>query len=295
MELAFGDPVSRWHPVAVFGCLIESVLRHAPPRGERRRLAYGAIVVVAAVGGVAAAASLALYALEGLGGVFAILAGALLLKASFSYRQLEREALVVAANVDAGRLATARSSLQALVGRDTERLSPALVGSAAIESLAENLSDSVVAPLLYYVLFGVPGALAYRAINTLDAMVGYHGAYEHLGRAAARLDDAANLVPSRLTAALLVVASALAGADYRRAAELGLRDHGQTESPNAGWPMATMAGALGVRLEKVGHYRLGDPTSECSPAAIRRAVRVGRRASAAAAALALFAAWALGG
>jgi adenosylcobinamide-phosphate synthase len=162
-----------------------------------------------------------------------------------------------------------------------------LAASAAIESIAENLSDSLVAPLFYYVVFGVPGALAYRAINTLDAMIGYHGRYEYLGRAAAKLDDLANLIPARLTAALLFFAAGLAGASPRAALAIGLRDHARTESPNAGWPMAVMGGALGVELEKVGHYVLGRPAEDPSPEAIRRAIPIARWGAVIACALAL--------
>src|SRR5581483_9908976 len=112
---------------------------------------------------------------------------------SFSYRQLEREAGRVAGEIEAGHLVGARAALGALVSRDTGELSADLAASAAIESLAENLCDSVVAPLCFFLIWGVPGALAYRAVNTWDAMIGYHGRYEYLGKAAARLDDLANL------------------------------------------------------------------------------------------------------
>jgi adenosylcobinamide-phosphate synthase len=145
-----------------------------------------------------------------------------------------------------------------------------------------------VAPFFYFAIFGVPGALAYRAINTLDAMIGYHGEYEYLGKAAAILDDWANLIPARLTAGLLVLASLLAGADSRAALWTAVAQHAYTESPNSGWPMAAMAGALGVRLEKIGHYSLGHGNLP-EPPAIRRAVRIADK-TVAIAAIALFAA-----
>jgi adenosylcobinamide-phosphate synthase len=123
--------------------------------------------------------------------------------------------------------------------------------------VAENASDALVAPMLAYAAFGLPGAAVYRGINTLDAMIGYRGAYEWLGKPAARLDDAANLIPSRVSAGLLALA---VGPSRGCAAwQIAWRDHGRTASLNAGWPMAGMAGALGVELEKVGHYRLGAP------------------------------------
>src|SRR5581483_558027 len=194
-----------------------------------------------------------------------------ILKVCLSYRQLEREALVVADHVEGGRLDAARESLRALVSRDTSRLSAAGACSAAIESVAENLCDSLVAPIYAFLLAGVPGAIVYRAVNTWDAMVGYHGEYEFLGKAAARLDDLANYLPARMTAGMIAVA-AIAGADWRGAIARARSESGRTESPNAGWPMAAMAGALQRRLAKCGHYRLGAEYRACEPADVRRAV-----------------------
>jgi adenosylcobinamide-phosphate synthase len=143
----------------------------------------------------------------------------------------------------------------------------------------------VVAPLFYFALLGLPGAVAYRAVNTLDAMIGYRGRYEYLGKASARLDDALNFVPARLTALLLVIAGALSGLGAARGWRVLRRDGGATESPNAGRPMAAMAGLLGVVLEKPGHYRLGAPGAAPDAAAIHAAWRVVVRGCALACAL----------
>jgi adenosylcobinamide-phosphate synthase len=127
-----------------------------------------------------------------------------------------------------------------------------------VESAAENICDSFVAPIFYFLLFGVPGAVAYRIINTFDAMVGYHGHWEYLGRFAARLDDVANFVPARITALIIVLAALVCRKNASQAWHIMIRDHKKTESPNAGWTIGAIAGALGVQLEKVGHYKLGD-------------------------------------
>ena len=161
----------------------------------------------------------------------------------------------------------------ALVSRPTSDLSAQEIASAAIESLAENLCDSYVAPLFFYRVAGLPGALAYRAVNTADAMVGYHGRYEHVGKAAARLDDLLNLLPARLSAAALVAGAAITRDAATRAGRVAVREHARAASPNAGWPMAAAAGALGVRLAKGDHYAFGgdrDPR----PADIARARRL---------------------
>ncbi|MBM2809245.1 MAG: cobD-2 [Chloroflexi bacterium] len=288
-ELAVGDPVSPLHPVALLGRLIAKLVVLAPNRGDVIRLLYGAAMVLGVGVGVAFVSTLILDILDGISPPVAIIAGALLLKVSMSYRQLDRETLTVADEIAAGDLIGARNTLRALVSRDTESLPSSLLTSSAIESLAENLSDSWVGPLFYFALFGVPGAVAYRAINTLDAMIGYRGQFEHLGKVAARLDDLVNLIPARLTALLLVSAAIVARAHPGRAASHAFRDHKRTESPNAGWPMAAMAGALGVQLEKVGHYRLGDPQAERTPSTIRRGIHIARWTAALAATFALVA------
>ena len=183
-----------------------------------------------------------------------------LLKTSFAVRALLSAAEKVRVPLQEGDLTAARAALGSLVSRNVTTLSPPLLAAAVIESVAENASDAVAAPILFYMLGGLPAVFAYRALNTLDSMWGYHGdRYEYLGKAAARADDLANLLPARLTGLALVAASFLTGHSAAGAWRTMWRDHRKTASPNAGWPMSAMAGALGVELEKVGHYRLGAP------------------------------------
>jgi adenosylcobinamide-phosphate synthase len=179
----------------------------------------------------------------------------------------------------AGHLADARRLVGFhLVSRPTGELDADHVASAAVESAAENLTDAFVAPLLCYLAFGLPGAYAYRAINTADAMIGYRAErFEYFGKAAARLDDVLNIVPARLSALAIAAAARVAGGDARRAWRVMMRDHGRTASPNAGWTMSAMAGALGVALEKPGAYRLGDGSLP-GPGHIGRARRIARAA-----------------
>ena len=163
-------------------------------------------------------------------------------------------------------------------------LPESLVTAATIESVAENTTDSYIAPWLAFAILGVPGAMANRAINTLDSMLGHRGPLEYLGKASARLDDVVNLVPARLSALLLLIAGSLCRLPERRGWQTMLRDQSLTASPNAGWTMSAMAGLLGARLEKVGHYCLGQEMPEPDADDISKAVRIGERA----AALALF-------
>ena len=204
----------------------------------------------------------------------ALIASALLLKSAFALRALGNAARVVRDALVRGRVPEARQALRSLCSRDAGRLQAQELVAATVESVAENTSDSVVAPLCFYALFGVPGAIFYRAVNTLDAMVGYRGRYEYLGKASARLDDALNLVPARLTAALLLAAGALTRARVGRGYAVLRRDAALTASPNAGRPMAAMAGLLGVQLTKADEYRLGDPERALEPRTIDEAWRI---------------------
>ena len=206
--------------------------------------------------------------------------GVAMISTTLSMRSLAEAAGAVERGLRAGDLERARIEVGEMVGRDTERLAASEVARAAVESVAENASDGVVAPMLYGLLLGVPGALAYKAINTLDSMVGYRkGHYEELGWASARLDDLANLVPARATAVAVAVVSGTPALTLETARRYGPL----TSSPNAGWTEAAFAGALGLRLGGPNAYGgvvregpvLGDGRSP-RPEDIRRAVRLMR-------------------
>jgi adenosylcobinamide-phosphate synthase len=206
------------------------------------------------------------------------------LKSSMALRVLGEAGEGVARPLLAGDLHESRQRLSWLCSRDARALTPPQLAAGAVESVAENLSDSFVAPLFWFLVGGVPAAVAYRAVNTLDAMIGYRGRYEWLGKASARLDDLLNLAPARLTAVLLLVGAPLAGGDVAQGWRALIADRTRTESPNAGWPMATMAGLLGVALEKPDHYVLGASGRAPEAADIHRAWRICRAAAALAAA-----------
>ena len=168
----------------------------------------------------------------------------------FSVKGLKDAAMAVAAPLSSGDLATARESVGKIVGRETQHLDPAGVTRAAVETVAENLVDGFLAPLFWAVVLGVPGALAYKMINTLDSMVGYRNdRYLLFGRASARLDDAANFIPARLSVLIIAVAAAgLPGMSGAGALRVGMSEGRRHKSPNAGFPEAAFAGALNIRL-----------------------------------------------
>ena len=255
LDRALGDPPNRLHPVAWMGRALAAG-RRGLCRGPAWWLLLSGGGLVLVVMGLAVAAGVLVERLATALGAAGVVVEVAALKTTIAPRGLAHAARAVAEPLARGALDEARAALGLhLVSRPTAALAAGQVASGAVESVAENLTDALVGPLLCFLLWGVPGALAYRALNTADTMLGYReGPLEHFGKAAARLDDVANLIPAWLAALALVVA---AGPHAREAWTVMARDHGRTASPNAGWTMAAMAGALGVTLEKPGAYRLG--------------------------------------
>lgn len=253
IDTAAGEPPAAIHPVVAVGRIV-TALERDPPRSNAGALRRGVILVavpaVLAVG-IGRTVERIPYPLPRL------LLGLFLLKSTFALRALLEAGERTQSALDAGDLGQARSEIRALVSRPAATLDEPLLASAIVESLAENLADAYVAPMLWYAIGGLPAALAYRVVNTADAMVGYHGRYEYLGKAAARVDDLVNVIPARLSAAAIAAVAPLAGGSVANAMKVLRRDRRRTASPNAGWPMAAAAGALGLRLEKPGAYVLG--------------------------------------
>jgi adenosylcobinamide-phosphate synthase len=274
LDAVWGEPPNRWHPVARLGTLLRPLgawARAARPamafaRGTLAWCALAALVVAAAT-----AIQLGAAALPAWLGVPLL---ALVVKPGFAWRMLRDEtAAVETALAEGGSLDTARARLARLVSRDVSAFDDALVRETALETLAENLNDSVVAPLFWFALAGLPGIWLYRFSNTADAMWGYRGPWEWAGKWAARADDLLSWLPARLTALLLAP-----GVCAQWWPTL-VREACRTPSPNGGWPMAALAMHLGVRLRKPGVYALNADAP--SPAA-GHACRAAGRANAAA-------------
>ncbi len=254
IDLALGDP--RWlpHPVLMIGrasTLLEAVLARLLGRGPVAGILF-TLVIVAGVWAVAAG-------LVGLAAAWDWRAGVavqvLLLFTTLAARDLDVESRLVFHSLEAGDLPQARRDLSRIVGRDTSHLDEPEVVRAAVETVAENTVDGVVAPLVFALCGGAPAALAYKAINTLDSMVGHlDPRYRKFGWASARLDDAANYVPARLARILFPLASWICGFDAARCWKIAWRDGHKSPSPNAGISEAAVAGALGVRLGGVNYY-----------------------------------------
>ena len=274
IDLALPEPPNALHPVAWMGRAISALERLAIGRGKTAAFLIGLGMAVALPAAFGGAAWLAMLGLRELGAVPYMIGGALLLKTTFAVRGLAHAAQDTQRSLESGDMRQARGSLRSLVSRDAAALSTPLAAAAAIESVAENTADSYIAPWLAFALFGLPGAFAYRALNTLDSMIGYHGKYEYIGKASARLDDAANLLPARVSAMLLIAAGTLSGMPALRGLQTALTARRLTASPNAGWTIGAMAGLLGVELEKPSHYRIGNGFPQPSAADIGAAVRL---------------------
>jgi adenosylcobinamide-phosphate synthase len=275
LDLVLGDPSNRIHPVAAMGWLIDSLRKRMASRGRLRPLFAGLCIVVLGLILTISAGALVLLLRDRHPRV-CLVTEVVLLKLTFSIRALSRAASDVRCALVKGDLAEARRLVSwHLVSRDVSGLDEARVAAATIESVAENASDGIIAPWLFYLAGGLPAALAYRLVNTADAMLGYRDAErEWLGKIPARLDDVLNWLPARITAVLVIFAAPLAGGYPIRGFKVWWKDAGKTPSPNAGHPMAAAAGVLGVELEKVGCYRLGAGERLPGEVDIKRAIRL---------------------
>lgn len=254
LDWLLGDP--RWfpHPVVGIGrliALLEKLLRRLAS-GE---LLGGALLAVATVGITAGAAALLFWGGYAINRLTGMVVATILSWSCLAARSLHHESGLVAAALQAGDLPLARRMLGRIVGRDTDSLDEGDIWRGTVETVAENSSDGVIAPLLCLMLGGPVLGLAYKAVNTLDSMVGYRNErYLLFGRASARLDDLANWIPARLTGFLMVLAAPCVGLSPWGAREIMVRDGGNHASPNSGIPEAAVAGALGVMLGGTNHY-----------------------------------------
>ena len=293
IELCVGYPATLHraigHPVTWMGRLIAWLDRAlnretATPQARRAAGVVAVLILLAIVGVLAFLVQSALLRLP-----FGILAAALVASTLVAQRSLHRHVADVAAALETDGVAAGREAVAHIVGRDTDKLDAAGVARAAIESLAENFSDAIVAPVFWMAIGGLPGAALYKAINTADSMIGHRTPrHQAFGWAAARLDDLINLPASRLSAFLLVAAAAISGNRAGTAWRAVRRDAGKHRSPNAGYPEAAMAGALGLSLAGPRVYGgapvedafMGEGRREAEAADIRRALALYRTADA---------------
>lgn len=257
VDLGIGDPRMIPHPVVLMGKLIsylESVVFSRDMSKAGKRLAGAAVVAI--VVGLSAAIPWAVIALATrVHGTFGFIVAVWLISTTVATRGLLDSAREVAASLDKGDLKDAKAKVAGIVGRDTKTMKRRDVVRATIESVAENAVDGVIAPLIYAMLGGAPLAMAYKAVNTLDSMIGYKNErYEDFGWAAARLDDVVNYIPARISVLILAVSALLCRRDAMKALKIALRDGRNHASINSGFPEAAVAGAVGIRLGGTNYY-----------------------------------------
>ena len=288
LDLLFGDPAGRFHPVCFIGKLISALenklYRKSDP--DRRKQSRGTLLTVSVIIITALVTAgilvTALIAGKNTGGIIYLILAALLCDSTLAVRDLRKESMKVASALNKG-LPDARKALSRIVGRDTENLDEAAVIRAAVETVAENTTDGAVSPLFFLFLGGPAAAMVYKAVNTMDSMIGYKNErYLHFGRATAKLDDVLNFIPARIAALLWIAAAGLCGEDMKGAWRIWRRDRFKHESPNSAQTESACAGSLQTALAGDAYYFgqlkkkpvIGDPVREITPDDIRRANRM---------------------
>ncbi len=263
LDLTFGDPKTRYHPTAWIGNLIGIITTRM--KNENYILEkFGGIFIVlipVCISVIVLSSlnfSIDLISVESLSILISIISGIVLFKMTIAIKGMEKHALAVLDSIQKNNLDQARTNLSMIVKRNTKNLDKNHILSGTLESLSENIVDGITGPMFYFAIFGLPGAFVYRIINTVDSMVGYKTQmFKNLGWFGANCDNILNYIPSRLTGLTIVLGSMLLGHDWKNCYEIFKRDGKKTDSPNAGYPMAAFAGALGTKFEKLEHYSLG--------------------------------------
>ena len=264
LDLKFGDPKSKFHPTAWIGSLIAKLTPAAKNQNGMVEKIGGVMIVGVTAGIVLIITSGIVYGFSLISDYFvsvivSVIVGGILVKTTFAIRGMENHAKAVLHFLDANKLDSARDNLSMIVKRDTSKLDQNHVISGVLESISENTVDGITGPMFYYALFGLPGAFVYRVVNTADSMIGYKtDLFKNIGWFAAKCDTVLNFIPSRLTGFMMIIAAALLQNNWKESYKIMVRDGRKTESPNAGYPMAALAGALGTKFEKIDHYQLGN-------------------------------------
>ena len=264
IDLIFGDPKNRYHPTAWIGTLIAKFTTLAKHQNSIFEKIGGVLIIVI----ISSIVILLLLSLDfGISLIFtdyislvvSVLVGIMLLKSTIAIRGMEKHAINVLESLENNNLNMARNHLSMIVKRNTTNLDKNHVLSGVLESISENTVDGITGPMFYYAFFGLPGAFFYRIVNTADSMIGYkNDLFKNLGWFTATCDTILNYIPSRLTGLMMIISAAILHNNWRHSYKIMMRDGKKTESPNAGYPMAALAGALETKFEKINHYKLGD-------------------------------------
>ena len=264
MDFVFGDPKNKYHPTAWIGTLIAKLTPLAKNQNMYVEKLGGIFVVAITVGVVVTLllildAGISLLTTDWVTIVVSGVVVVILLKTTIAIHGMEKHAKAVLESLDQNNLDMARTNLSMIVKRNTKNLDKNHVISGVVESISENTVDGITGPLFYFALFGLPGAFVYRVINTVDSMIGYKtDIFKNVGWFGATCDTILNYIPSRLTGLVMIISAAILQNNWKESYKIMIRDGKKTESPNAGYPMAALAGALETKFEKINHYKLGN-------------------------------------
>jgi adenosylcobinamide-phosphate synthase len=264
LDFAVGDPRNKFHPTAWIGSLIAKLTPHTKHSSTNLEKLGGIFIILISSGIVVSLLvflniGIKLITIDYIYIIISIIVGGILLKTTIAIKGMERHALAVVTALEQNNISSARDNLSMIVKRNTTNLDKNHVFSGVLESISENTVDGITGPLFYFAIFGLPGAFVYRVINTADSMIGYKtDIFKNVGWFGANCDKILNYIPSRLTGFIMILSAMILGNNWRKSYEIMIRDGRKTKSPNAGYPMAAIAGALGAKFEKIDHYSLGD-------------------------------------
>ncbi len=286
IDFAFGDPKNKFHPTFWIGALIGKLVPFAKGHFPQTERLAGVLITIS----VTALVIVILYFLNlGVGSlsladfnldelvvmIFTVLITGILLKTTIAVKGMENHAKLIMKALSQNDIDDARAKLSLIVKRNTKNLDRQHIISGTLESISENIVDGITGPLFYFAIFGLPGAFVYRTINTIDSMIGYKtDLFRNLGWFGANCDKILNYLPARITSLVMILAAMILRANWKRSLQIMRRDASKTESPNAGYPMATLAGALGARFEKIDHYVLGDGSLDLTENHFRSAISI---------------------
>ena len=280
LDFLIGDPKTKYHPTAWIGKLIAVLVPFSRNNSPKKELFGGilivfTVVVIVSTLLVALDFGISLLTIDIVSLVVSIVVGSILLKTTIAIRGMQKHALSVVDALEKDDLDSARNHLSMIVKRNTKDLDKNHISSAVLESVSENTVDGVTGPLFYYAVFGLPGAFVYRAINTIDSMIGYKTSlFRNIGWFGANCDTILNYIPSRLTGLVMILSALILGYNWKESFYIMKRDGRKLESPNAGFPIAALAGALGTKLEKINYYAVGDGNIEFTKSHIISAIRL---------------------
>jgi len=280
LDFLIGDPKTKYHPTAWIGKLIAVLVPFTRNNSPKKEL-FGGILIVFIVVAIVSTLLVALdfgislLTIDIVSLVVSIAVSSILLKTTIAIRGMQKHALAVVDALEKDDLDSARNHLSMIVKRNTKHLDKNHISSAVLESVSENTVDGITGPLFYYAIFGLPGAFVYRAINTIDSMVGYKTSlFRNIGWFGANCDTILNYIPSRLTGLVMILSALILGYNWKESFYIMRRDGKKLESPNAGFPIAALAGALGTKLEKINYYAVGDGNIEFTKSHIISAIRL---------------------